>query len=342
MQLSQRETDVLSTVIQNYILTGQPVGSRTVAKKSYLNLSPATIRNIMADLSERGFLVQPHTSAGRIPTTMAFRCYLDSILTIDPLPPDEEQRISTALEQVGPDLPLTLSQASKILSSLSNQVSMVLTPRKSLVRWQQIDFVLLRPGLVMSVLVLDGGLIQNKVIQVDKDIAADDLIKYSNFLNDTFQGRTLYQVRAEILKQMERARQKFEHLYQKALKLARDTFETNNRQVFVEGRLNLLEAEEMPDVAAMRDLFRILEEKSNLLQLLDKTIESRGLNIILGEEQDLEELQDYSVISSPYSIKDDTLGVVSVIGPLRMNYSKIIPTVDLMAKILSQIFHKHF
>jgi heat-inducible transcriptional repressor len=342
MQLSQREIDVLSTVIQNYILTGQPVGSRTVAKKSRLNLSPATIRNIMADLSERGFLAQPHTSAGRIPTTMAFRCYLDSILTIDPLPPDEEQRISTALEQVGPDLPRTLSRASKILSSLSNQVSMVLTPRKSLVRWQQIDFVLLRPGLVMSILVLDGGLIQNKVIQVDKDIAADDLIKYSNFLNDTFQGRTLYQVRAEILKQMERARQEFEHLYQKALKLAQDTFETNNRQVFVEGRLNLLEAEEVPDVAAMRDLFRILEEKSKLLQLLDKTIESRGLNIILGEEQDLEELQDYSVISSPYSIKDDTLGVVSVIGPLRMNYSKIIPTVDLMAKILSQIFRKHF
>lgn len=342
MQLNQREIDVLSTIIQNYILTGQPVGSRTVAKKSSLGLSPASIRNIMADLSERGYLSQPHTSAGRVPTTRAFRCYLDSILTITPLPPDEEQRISTALEQVGPDLPRTLSRASKILSSLSNQVSMVLTPRKSLVRWQQIDFVLLRPGLVMSILVLDGGLIQNKVIQVDKDIASDDLIKYSNFLNDTFQGRTLYQVREEVLKQMEKARQEFEHLYQKALKLAQDTFETNNRQIFVEGRLNLLEAEEVPDLATMRDLFRILEEKSKLLQLLDKTIESRGLNIILGEEQDLEELQDYSVISSPYSIKDDTLGVVSVIGPLRMNYSKIIPTVDLMAKILSEIFRKHF
>ncbi|MBT8763586.1 heat-inducible transcription repressor HrcA [Desulfohalobiaceae bacterium Ax17] len=342
MRLTQREIDVLSTLIQDYILTGQPVGSRTVAKKSQLNLSPATIRNIMADLSERGLLSQPHTSAGRVPTTKAFRYYLDSILTISPLPLEEQQRISKTLEEVGPDLPQTLSQASKILSSLSNQISMVLTPRKSLVRWQQIDFILLRPGLVMSVLVLDGGLIQNKVIQVDKDITADELIKYSNFLNDSFQGRTLYQVREEILEQMKKAHLEFEHLYKKALKLAQDTFEANNRQVFVEGTINLLEGEELSDINAMRDLFKILEEKSKLLQLLDKTIESRGLNIILGEEQNLEELQEYSVISSPYSIKDDTLGVVSVIGPMRMDYSKVIPTVDLMAKILSQIFRKHF
>lgn len=342
MRLTQREIDVLSTLIQDYILTGQPVGSRTVAKKSQLNLSPATIRNIMADLSERGLLSQPHTSAGRVPTTKAFRYYLDSILTISPLPLEEQQRISKTLEEVGPDLPQTLSQASKILSSLSNQISMVLTPRKSLVRWQQIDFILLRPGLVMSVLVLDGGLIQNKVIQVDKDITADELIKYSNFLNDSFQGRTLYQVREEILEQMKKAHLEFEHLYKKALKLAQDTFEANNRQVFVEGTINLLEGEDLSDINAMRDLFKILEEKSKLLQLLDKTIESRGLNIILGEEQNLEELQEYSVISSPYSIKDDTLGVVSVIGPMRMDYSKVIPTVDLMAKILSQIFRKHF
>jgi heat-inducible transcriptional repressor len=296
----------------------------------------------MADLSERGLLSQPHTSAGRVPTTKAFRYYLDSILTISPLPLEEQQRISKTLEEVGPDLPQTLSQASKILSSLSNQISMVLTPRKSLVRWQQIDFILLRPGLVMSVLVLDGGLIQNKVIQVDKDITADELIKYSNFLNDSFQGRTLYQVREEILEQMKKAHLEFEHLYKKALKLAQDTFEANNRQVFVEGTINLLEGEDLSDINAMRDLFKILEEKSKLLQLLDKTIESRGLNIILGEEQNLEELQEYSVISSPYSIKDDTLGVVSVIGPMRMDYSKVIPTVDLMAKILSQIFRKHF
>jgi len=342
MRLTQREIDVLSTLIQDYILTGQPVGSRTVAKKSQLNLSPATIRNIMADLSERGLLSQPHTSAGRVPTTKALRYYLDSILTINPLPLEEQQRISKTLEEVGPDLPQTLSQASKILSSLSNQISMVLTPRKSLVRWQQIDFILLRPGLVMSVLILDGGLIQNKVIQVDKDITADELIKYSNFLNDSFQGRTLYQVREEILEQMKKAHLEFEHLYKKALKLAQDTFEANNRQVFVEGTINLLEGEELSDINAMRDLFKILEEKSKLLQLLDKTIESRGLNIILGEEQNLEELQEYSVISSPYSIKDDTLGVVSVIGPMRMDYSKVIPTVDLMAKILSQIFRKHF
>lgn len=337
MTLDNRQKDILLTVVKKYILTGQPVGSRTVARDSSLKLSPASIRNIMADLSDEGYLEQPHTSAGRVPTSKGIRVYLDSSLELEPLSREIEERIKSTLSSVGPDLSQTLSQTCKVLSSLSSQISLVITPSQHLIRWQQIDFVLLRPGLVMSILVMEGGMINNKVIKVDDDISSDDLIRFSNYLNEHFQGKTLLHVRASILAQMQAARKKFENLYEKALQLARDSFEDASRQIFVEGTHYLFQGTDFSDLNKMRELFKILEEKSRLLKLLDKTIESRNLSIILGREEKMDELNDFTVISSPYSIRDENIGAVSIIGPTRMNYSRIVPAVDLTAKILSQL-----
>ncbi|MCA1743684.1 MAG: heat-inducible transcriptional repressor HrcA [Desulfonatronovibrio sp.] len=340
MELNERQTDVLLTIVKNYILTGQPVGSRTVSRDSSLRLSPASIRNIMADLSDEGYIKQPHTSAGRIPTARGLRIYLDSNLEMEPLSSEIQEKIKSTLVSVGPDLSQTLSQACKMLSAFSSQISLVITPSHQLIRWQQIDFVLIRPGLIMSILIMDGGIIQNKVISVEKEITSDDLIKFSNYLNEHFQGKTLLHVRASILAQMKTARRQFENLYENALKLAKESFEDTNRQVYVEGTHYLFQDNDLSDINKMRELFRMLEEKSKLLKLLDKTIETKNLNIILGQEQKMDELSDFSVISSPYSLRDDNIGAVSIIGPTRMNYSKIIPAVDLTAKVISQFLHE--
>lgn len=340
MTLDKRKTDVLLTIVKNYILTGQPVGSRTVSRDSSLKLSPASIRNIMSDLSDEGYIEQPHTSAGRVPTARGIRFYLDSSLEIEPLSREIQDRIKTVLTSVGPDFSQTLSQACKILSSLSSQISLVITPSHQLIRWQQIDFVLLRPGLVMSILVMEGGMINNKVIKVDHEITGDDLVKFSNYLNEHFQGKTLLHVRASVLAQMHKARKQFESLYEKALRLAQESFEDTTRQVYVEGTHYLFQGTDFSDLNKMRELFKMLEEKSKLLKLLDKTIESKNLSIILGQEQKLDELSDFTVISSPYSLRDENIGAVSIIGPTRMNYSKIVPAVDLTAKILSQLLQE--
>ncbi|WP_291321042.1 heat-inducible transcriptional repressor HrcA [Desulfonatronospira sp.] len=341
MNLDQRQADVLFTIVRSYIQSGRPVGSRTVSRKSSLNLSPASIRNIMADLAEEKFIEQPHTSAGRIPSTKGFRYYLDSRLDVEPISGEVEKNIKASLSRVGPDLTQTLSQASKVLSSLSKQICLVITPSQQNIRWKHIDFILLRPGLVMSILVMEGGLVQNKVVSVQTDITADDLEKFSNYLNEHYQGKTLQQVRAGIVTQMQKARKQFDHLYQNALKLARESFDPgNNRQVYVDGTHYLFQDTDFTDLSKMREVFKLLEERSKLLKLLDNTLESDGLSILMGREQDLEELSDYAVISSPYSLQDDSLGYVSIIGPTRMNYSRIIPAVDLTARILSQIFRE--
>ena len=343
MTLDQRQTDVLFTIVKCYIQSGLPVGSRTVARKSSLNLSPASIRNIMADLAEENFIEQPHTSAGRIPSTKGFRFYLDSKLDMEILPAEVEEKIKSALVRTGPDLSQTLSQASKLLSSISNQISLVITPSQQNIRWKHIDFIQLRAGLVMSILVMEGGMVQNKIITVDSDITADDLIKFSNYLNEHYKGKTLLQVRANIFSQIKRARKRFNNLYQKALRLARESFEPdNNRQVYVDGTHYLFQDSEFTDLPKMREVFRLLEERSKLLKILDQTLESEGLSILLGQEQDWQELSDYTVISSPYSLKGDNIGLVSIIGPTRMNYSRVIPAVDLTARILSQLFNEIF
>jgi heat-inducible transcriptional repressor len=338
--LNQREIQVLATLIGIFLQTGQPVGSRIVSKKSRLGLSSASIRNIMADLTEKGYLHQPHTSAGRIPTAKGLKFYLSKVYAPAPLTSEEKDQIVLTLRQNMPDLEKTLSSASKILSSVSRQVSLVLSPQKKLSHWKSIEFMYIKPGLVLSILILEENLIQNKLIKVNKDITKEDLIKFSNFLNEKFKGLPLYIVRQKIIEEMKSAQAKFENLYQQAMKVAKEAFEDSNRQLYVEGTTHILSKDQMKNINTMKELFHFLEEKSRLLEILDKTIEE-GLNILIGSE-DLENLGGYSVISSPYAFKEGTQGVVSVIGPMHMDYTYIIPRVDLISKVLTKIFQEFY
>ncbi len=343
MQLTEREQEILQTIVQEYIASAEPVGSRTVAKHSRLRLSPASMRNIMADLTEKGYLEQPHTSAGRIPSDIAFRFYVDSLLKLDPLSEQEQQAIASFLSRAGLELSDILRQASKLLSSFSQQVSMVLAPQQGVARWHQIDFILVRAGLVMAIMVFQGGLVQNKLVEVDKATSPDDLIRFSNYLNETFRGHTLSQVRRAVLREIRHTRRRFNALYRKAYSLMHQTLRTEGQpELFVDGTLHILNQPEFADMASMRELLEILEERSRLLELLDKVSTRQGATVVLGKELDWGEHKPWSMISSPYHSEDSTLGVVGIFGPMRMDYAKVLPVVDFTARILSQMLKNRF
>ncbi len=342
-QLQQREAEVLKVIIEDYIAKAIPVGSRTVAKKSRLKLSPASMRNIMADLTEKGYLEQPHTSAGRIPTASAFRLYLDTAFTPSPLSDLDKQGIGNILRSAGLEVSDVLSQASKLLSSLSRQVALVLAPSHEDVRWREIDFALIKPGVVLAVVILDGGIVQNKLLTVEDSITKADLEKFRNYLNEHFSGLTLSEARARIHAELQSAKQRLKLLYRRALRLARHTFEeTSARDMFVDGTTNILAHAEFSDVVKMREILMLLEERTRLLRLMDRTIAEQGIKIMLGQESQMDDLMGCGVICSTYGDEVRPLGVVSVIGPLRMDYAKVIPVVDYISQTLTDLLNERF
>ncbi|MGM0423450.1 MAG: heat-inducible transcriptional repressor HrcA [Thermodesulfobacteriota bacterium] len=344
MSLNSREIDVINIIVQAYIQHAAPVGSRYVAKQSGLDLSPASMRNIMADLTDKGYLTQPYTSAGRIPTQKAFRFYVDSMLKPGPLSSEQQKSIREYLTQSGLQFSDILEQTSKLISSQASQVGMAVAPQKDLVRWQQIDFVLIRPGLVLAVLVFQGGIIQNKLLHVEEKLTADDLVKYSNYLNESFQGRTIIEVKKKILEQMQEAKSRFNELYSKALGLAKETFSQESEpEIFLQGTLHVLERLDSKDLSSMRELLEFLEQRSELLGLLEKISQSsQGLSIVFGTEFYGPELGEWGLISSPYQVRGQTLGMVGTIGPIHMDYSRLVPMVDYIAKMLSEILETRF
>jgi len=339
--LQEREIQVLTTIVEEYIQAAAPMGSRVVARKSGLNLSPASIRNTMADLTDKGFLEQPHTSAGRIPSASAFRFYLDKILQTPSLAEADKSLILSYMDQSGLEVADVLRQASKLISKFSRQVSMVLAPALEDAHWRSIDFILVRTGLVMAVLVIEGGIVQNRLVQVDENVTTDDLIKYSNYLNHQFKGMSLIEVRSQVLSELEKAGRRANRLYRKALKIARDAFsQSPERDFFVEGTLNILDQPEFSDLKSMRELLSLLEERSTLLDLLGHSLTEGGVKILLGPEATVENLSDVGMVTSPYGGLNQTTGVLGVIGPLRMDYAKVVPLVDFTAKVLTQMLQK--
>ncbi len=341
--LSSREIDVLNIIVEDYIVTAAPVGSRTVAKKSSLKLSPASMRNTMADLTEKGYLDQPHTSAGRAPTPKAFRFYLDNALQLQPLTPDEQETINAHLTAAGYELSKMLSQASRLLSSVSRQVSMIIAPGHDEVRWRSLDFSLVKPGLVLVVLVLEGGIVENKLVPADTDLTRDDLITFSNYLNDHYRGKTLSEARRLVMQEYRSMQQNLKKLYGRALLLARLAFEDlSEREVYVDGASYMFDHVEFSDMTRLQEVLRLLEERSQLLDLLENAIAEQGVSITFGHEADLRDLAECSVISTRYGGDGRKHGVIGVIGPVRMNYAKVVPVVDTIANALTSLLKNRF
>ncbi|WP_243358734.1 heat-inducible transcriptional repressor HrcA [Fundidesulfovibrio terrae] len=341
--LIQRELEVLTAIVEDYIAKAQPVGSRTVSKGSAMRLSPASIRNTMSDLTDKGYLEQPHTSAGRIPTAKAFRLYLDQVMRLRPLTGSVKEMMSSSLGQAGLEIDDILRRASRVLSTVSKQVCMVLAPRHALARWRQIDFVLLRPGLVMAILVLQGGLVQKRLVTVDDSITADSLVHFGNYLNHHFQNLTVAEVRTRIIAEMAAAERELSTLTGRALLLAVDTFANAEApQMYVEGTLNMLSQPEFSDVGSMREVLGALEDRTRLLEVLDKTMEEYRTVVMLGEEAQAAGVSGCGLVSSPYGGQGTPLGAVSVIGPLRMDYAEVVPLVNYTAQLITAMLGKHF
>jgi heat-inducible transcriptional repressor len=336
--LSERMRRVLEIVIEDYILTAEPIGSRTISKKSNLSLSPATIRNLMSDLEDLGLLSHPFTSAGRVPTEKGLRFYIDSIINVHELSNQEQQEIrSKYLSHFveGPDL---FRETSRILSLSSHYLGIVWTPRMSSVFLQHIEFVKLKKHLVLAILVSTTGLVHNRIIEVEEDFPQSELDHLSDYLNGFLTGLTLYQVRERLLEQMRVAKNAYDHLLEQALKLGEKAFSSiDDTDVFIEGKTNILNEPEFGNVSKMTDLFRTFEEKAVMVKLLDKFMDPKGVQIAIGSESQVQEMETCSVVTSTYSCSGEVLGVLGVIGPRRMNYSRVIPLVGYTAKLLTEI-----
>jgi len=336
--LSGRMKRVLESIIEDYTLSAEPVGSRTISKKSNLNLSPATIRNIMSDLEELGLLYQPYTSAGRIPTEKGLRFYVDSILDIHELSDKEQGEIRSRygnFQIEGADL---FRETSRILSLSSHYLGVVWAPRMGLVVFQHIEYVKLRRHLVLAILISTTGLVQNRVIEVEEDFSQSELDHVSDYLNSLLTGLTLYQVREKLMEQMRVERNVYNRLLEQALKLGEKAFSPiDETDVFIEGRTNILNEPEFNNISIMTDLFRAFEEKATMVRLLDKCMEPKGVQIAIGSESQVQEMETCSLVTSTYSCSGEVLGALGVIGPRRMNYSKVIPLVDYTARLLTEI-----
>ena len=336
--LSERMRRILEVIIEDYILTAEPVGSRTISKKSDLNLSPATIRNIMSDLEELGLLSQPYTSAGRMPTERGLRFYVDSIINVHELSDQEQQEMrSKYLSHLieGPDL---FREMSRILSLSSHYLGIVWTPRMSSVVLRHIEFVKLRRHLVLAILVSTTGLVHNRIVEGEEDFSQSELDHLSEYLNSFLAGLTLHQVTEKLLEQMRVAKNAYDRLLEQALKLGEKAFSSlDDTDVFIEGKTNILNEPEFSNVSSMTDLFRTFEEKATMVKLLDKFLDPKGVQIAIGSESQVQEMETCSVVTSTYSCSGEVLGVLGVIGPRRMNYSRVIPLVGYTAKLLTEI-----
>jgi len=338
--LSERAQNLLRVLVESYIRDGQPVGSRTLSRDSGLHLSSATVRNVMADLEELGFVASPHTSAGRVPTDKGYRFFVDTLLRVRSVDggPDPEiyAEIQRILDSSNESSKALVAAASQLLSSVTHLAGVVTLPGTEQASVTQIEFVGLSENRVLAVLVLNDREVQNRIIQLERRYSPDELKRAANFLNEKFRGRTFPQVRQEILHELRETREHMNQLMLDAITVAQHVFEGTDSplEYVIAGETNLMGMAELSSVEKLRRLFEAFSEKRDFLHLLDQSLRAQGVQIFLGHESGYRILDDCSVVTAPYSLGDHVVGVLGVIGPTRMAYERVIPMVDVTAKLL--------
>lgn len=336
--LNERFKKVLEFVVLDYISSAEPVGSRTICKRYGVPLSPATVRNVMADLEELGFLWQPHTSAGRIPTDKAFRFYVDEILNVQSLSQIERKKIRLTYRISKYDIPEIMRETSRILSGLSNYMGVVLAPKMASTIFKHIQFIRLGMDQILAVFVTSGGTVQNIIVYMDDDLSQHELDSMSRYLNEMLKGLTLAQVREKILEEMKKEKVAYDRMMKQALKLGHRAFGGHEeKELYIDGQINILDEPEFANIDKMKSLFRAFEEKSILITLLDQCLAEEGVRITIGSESECREMEGCSLVSAVYGSADRTLGILGILGPRRMNYSRVIPVVEYTAHVLTQI-----
>ena len=332
--ISDRAQNLLKVLVERYIQDGQPVGSRTLSRDSGMELSPATIRNVMADLEELGLIRSPHTSAGRIPTARGYRLFIDSLLTVKQLDNSELLSLQQQIGTIGePDS--VLSSASSLLSELTSMAGVVTLPRHEQESLRQLEFLPLSGNRVLVILVLNEREVQNRIIDTTRNYSAAELQQMANYLNQTYAGRDIREVRESLLRDMEQTKLDMNRLMTSAIEMAQRAFQRGEDEDFVlAGETNLMAYSDMADMEKLRQLFDAFNRKSDILHLLDQSIHARGVQIFVGEESGFEVLQECSVVTAPYEAEGGVAGVLGVIGPTRMAYDRVIPIVDVTARLL--------
>jgi heat-inducible transcriptional repressor len=337
--LNERSQRLLKTLVERYIAEGQPIGSRTLSKYSGLDLSPATIRNVMADLEEMGFIASPHTSAGRVPTPRGYRFFVDTLLTIQPLEDIEVHQLQYHLETHDPNR--LVASASHLLSDLSSFAGVVMTPRHN-PRFRQVEFVRLAEKRILLVIVTHGGEVQNRILVTDKSYSESELTRTANFINSHFSGHTFDEVRGRVRRELAQLHTDMSRLMEQVIAAGSQAMTEPADTCVISGERNLLDVRELSsNIENLRRLFTLFDEKTTLLGLLDVSQKAPGVQIFIGGESGVSPLDECSVVTAPYEINGEVVGTLGVIGPTRMAYERIIPIVDITARLLSSALSQH-
>jgi heat-inducible transcriptional repressor len=333
--LDPRARLLLRSLIARYIRDGEPVGSQTLAKHAGLDVSSATIRNILAELEDIGLLSAPHTSAGRVPTAQGYRLFVDSLLQIQPLAEAEVTRLRNELAP-GAGTQSLLGSASELVSAMTHFVGVVSVPKREQFAFKRLDFVPLDGQRVLAVLVFADNEIQNRILQTRRTYEPGELERIANYLNAHYAGRPLAEARASLLAELRSARQEMETLMSQALELADQALADDTEDMLVAGQTRLIGLQDLSNLDRLRELFEAFSRKREILRVLERTLRAQGVRIFIGEETGMAPLDGVSLVTAPYGAGGRTLGVLGVIGPTRMAYERVIPVVQAAAAVLSE------
>jgi heat-inducible transcriptional repressor len=332
--LDKRAQILLKTLIERYIAEGQPVGSRTLSRYAGLDLSPATIRNVMSDLEEMGLISSPHTSAGRVPTPLGYRFFVDTLLVVKQLGSGELHQLEG---QLHPDNPQRVIQAaSQLLSQLTNFAGVVMTQRRRAISFRHIEFLRLSEKRILLIVVTPEGDVQNRILFTDRDYSPAELVAAANFINQNYSGHSFEEIRSHLHKELHELRQDMIALMSAALEASDRAVSEGEPRYVISGERKLLAVHDLSqDMGRLRQLFELFEHKTSLLQILDLSLRGEGVQIFIGGESGFSAPDEVSVVTSPYKVGGEVVGTVGVIGPTRMAYDRVVPIVDITAKLLS-------
>ncbi len=342
MDLDERNKKVLQAVIDSYIASGSPVGSTVLVKRYDFGVSSATLRNIMAELEEMGFLTHPHTSAGRMPTDQGYRYYIDSLISIENETEDINDHLRQAPPLHGEDLNELMEEASRFLAALSQCAGVVVAPSEPEARYRHVEFVRLRGRQVLIIFVTVDGSVQNKLIELDESIRQQDLNQFSFYLDEELEHWTLSEARTHLIEKMRQEKLVFMRLMDETYRASQEIQERESEKVYIEGAFHILETSEFTDIEKMRALFKALEDKYKLLKLLDRSVAAQGIKVFIGSENPFFEMQGCSMVVSSYKAATNVVGTLGVIGPTRMQYKQVIQVVDYTSKLLTKLLSERF
>ena len=334
---SHRARRILSAIVDKYIQEGIPIGSKSLSLADNIGLSPASIRNVMSDLEELGFIASPYTSSGRVPTSKGYRFFIDSLLKLQPVEATELERIKKRVnfhESNSRELAISVSNT---LSAITKLAGIVTIPKQQVTRLKEIDFIQLSEKRILAIIVMNETEVENRILQMKRDYSKDELKQASNYINTHYKGRSLSYIKKHLINELMQTKESVNSLMSDLIDIADQVLDFDESDEYiVAGQRRLMDFHELADIKKLRQLFDAFKEKQQLLELLDKSMSSNGIQILIGEEPGYQIFDNCTLITSPYTTEDGAIGVLGVIGPTRIAYQKVIPIVDITAKLLGK------